>query len=81
MKNRVPDVLTDRTPEDRRPGGGDPTLTPKAYSVEQLTRVLSLGRSSIFGLIKRGQLKAVRIGRRTLVPAASVDELLATQES
>lgn len=47
-----------------------------SYSVEDAARALSIGRTLIFRLLKDGTLKAVRIGRRTLIPAQEVDAML-----
>jgi excisionase family DNA binding protein len=38
---------------------------------------LSVGRSSVFQLIGRGELKSVKVGRRRLVPQTAVDEYVA----
>jgi hypothetical protein len=47
-----------------------------AYSIAQTVRVSSLGRSSIYRAITAGRLAVVKVGGRTLVPAASLHRLL-----
>jgi excisionase family DNA binding protein len=49
---------------------------PLAYSIPEAIRVTSLGRTNIYKLIAQGQLEARRVGRRTLIPAYSLRNLL-----
>ena len=49
---------------------------PLAYSVPQAMRVTSVGRTNIYKLISEGKLEVRRIGRRTLIPAFSLQNLL-----
>lgn len=46
------------------------------YSIAQAARVSSLGRSTVYRAIKAGRLAVVKVGGRTLVPAASLHRLL-----
>lgn len=55
-----------------------PIATKPAYSVEELCRFTSLGRSIIYQEIRRGHLKAVKLGRRTLILASEVERWLNT---
>lgn len=47
-----------------------------AYSINEAARILSLGRTSIYALIKEGRLETVKLGRRTLVKAVSIRALI-----
>jgi hypothetical protein len=47
-----------------------------AYSVEGATAATGLSRSLIFGLMAAGKLERVKIGRRTLIPADSLQALV-----
>jgi len=49
---------------------------PLAYSVADACRVSSLGRTRIYQLIGQGRLKAHKVGKRTLIPAASLRALI-----
>jgi excisionase family DNA binding protein len=42
--------------------------------VEEAARRLSIGRTTVFELIRRGELKAVKVGRSRRVPAAAIAE-------
>jgi excisionase family DNA binding protein len=59
------------------PTSPKPSFPPKlAYSISEACEALSLGRTTIFGLIRRGELRVVRIGNRTLVTAEALRALL-----
>ncbi|MGK2227272.1 helix-turn-helix domain-containing protein [Devosia sp.] len=51
-------------------------MEPIATSINGAARALSLGRTSIYALIKEGRLETVKVGRRTLVKTASVRALI-----
>jgi excisionase family DNA binding protein len=48
-----------------------------AYSVKEACRVSSLGRTTLYAHIAANRLKAVRIGGRTVIPAESLQALIA----
>lgn len=47
-----------------------------AYTVRQAGQVVPMGRTKIYELIRAGTLKTVKIGRRTLITAASLQALI-----
>jgi len=47
-------------------------------TVEEAAALLSLGRTSVFGLIKSGALRSVRIGRSRRVPREAVRDYAAS---
>ena len=49
-----------------------------AYSIDEACEALSLGRTTVYSLIKLGRLHVVRIGNRTLVPVDALRSLLET---
>lgn len=49
---------------------------PIAYSVADACRVSSLGRTRLYQLIGEGRLEVRKIGKRTLIPAASLRALI-----
>lgn len=51
-------------------------MDPIALSINEAARTLSLGRTSIYALIREGRLEAVKLGRRTLVKMDSIRRLL-----
>ncbi|MGH3710483.1 MAG: excisionase family DNA-binding protein [Pseudonocardiaceae bacterium] len=48
-----------------------------AYSIDEAFLALSIGRTQLFDLLRRGEITSVKIGRRRLIPAASLDAYLA----
>lgn len=51
-------------------------LEPLAYSINEACRVSSLGRTRLYQLISEGKLDVRKIGKRTLIPAASLRALV-----
>lgn len=54
----------------------DHPLEPLAYSIADACRVSSIGRTRLYQLINEGRLEARKIGKRTLIPAASLRALI-----
>lgn len=51
----------------------DQTTTPRLMlTAEQAAEALGIGRTTMFALIKSGEIQSVRIGRLRRVPAAAV---------
>lgn len=51
-------------------------MEPLALSINDTAKTLSLGRTSIYALIRQGRLETIKLGRRTLIKSASVRRLL-----
>ena len=47
------------------------------FSVEQAAACLGISRAFAYQLVARGELAALRLGRRIVVPRFAIDELLA----
>ncbi|MFO1238295.1 MAG: helix-turn-helix domain-containing protein [Alphaproteobacteria bacterium] len=45
-------------------------------SVNEAAKALSLGRTSIYQLIREGRLDVVKLGRRTLIKVDSIKRLI-----
>ena len=67
MRTTRPDPETQREPSP---------IPALSLSVEGAAKALGLGRTFVFQLIKEGRLKAVKIGRRTLIPVAECEAFL-----
>jgi hypothetical protein len=59
---------------ERRSG----SLTRAAYSISETAQKLGVCEASIWRALKRGQLKAIKFGGRTLITALSVEKVLDT---
>jgi excisionase family DNA binding protein len=51
-------------------------MNPVSMSITETARVLGIGRTTTYSLINSGALQTLKIGRRTLVKAASVQALV-----
>lgn len=47
------------------------------YSIREACQASSLGRTTIYSHISAGRLRAVRVGRRTIIPAEALHALIA----
>jgi excisionase family DNA binding protein len=45
-------------------------------TVEEAAEILGIGRSAAYAAVARGELPALRIGRRLVVPSEALDRLL-----
>lgn len=53
------------------------TEPPRCLSVEDAARLLNVGRSTAYDLIRSGRLRSFKIGRRRLVPREALEVLIA----
>jgi excisionase family DNA binding protein len=58
--------------------GQDTLSSPATVSVTEAGRILGIARNTAYAAVARGELPAVRIGRRLLVPTARLHEMLGT---
>ncbi|GGS10809.1 helix-turn-helix domain-containing protein [Deinococcus sedimenti] len=56
------------------------TQTPLAYSRKQAAELLGLSSVTVDRLIKTGQLRAVQVGTRRLIPRTVIEAFLAGQQ-
>lgn len=54
----------------------EPDTASRVLGVEEAGRMLGLGRSAAYEAVKRGDLPALRIGRRLVVPRARLAAML-----
>lgn len=47
-----------------------------AYSIAEAANAISIGRSKLYELIAEGRVETRKIGKRTVIPAASLHRLL-----
>jgi len=53
-----------------------PTAPALLLTVEEAARRLGLGRTTVYGLIRDGELHSVRIGRARRIPAEALTDLV-----
>ncbi len=52
----------------------------QTLSVVEVARLLGIGRNSAYEAIRRGEIRALRFGRRIVVPAAALQQKLNQQQ-
>lgn len=52
-------------------------VKPLLVSVHEAAKMLSLGRSSMWSMVRSGDVLSVRVGRRVLVPVSELESLVA----
>ena len=68
---------------DNKSAGVDPIdpsalgFTKVAYAVDETLKLLSIGRTALYAAVKRGDLKRVKFGKKTLFYAADLAAFLA----
>ena len=75
-RNNLPSTPLDaRIPPDRQivePVAPPPTIGPFAHDVPSAARLIGIGPSFCWQLIRKGKIRAVRIGHRTLIPTVEI---------
>jgi excisionase family DNA binding protein len=66
------DGLAMNTPVDLSPR---PPTEPYAYRVLDACAALGISRTSLYELVKRGEIKLIKIAGRTLVPRSELERL------
>lgn len=73
----------DRRPEDHLGDDHTPRVDPRAlgllkatYSVAETLELLSIGRTSLYAAVKRGELTPIKFGRKTLLCAVDLATFL-----
>jgi excisionase family DNA binding protein len=49
---------------------------PLTITVERAGQLLGISRGLAYDLVRRGDIPAIRLGRRLVVPAHAIDEIL-----
>lgn len=52
-------------------------VIPLAWSVEEFAQATGIGRTTVFQLIKEGQIKPFKIGKRTLIAVKEAEAFIA----
>lgn len=59
-----------------------PADTHQAYvTIQSFSKISGLGQTSIYAALRRGDLRAIRVGRRTLINTAQAMQWLEAQPS
>ena len=58
-----------------------PCTSAKTYRVEDIARILGIGRSPAYNLVKAGHFRTIRIGSSIRISRKSFDEWLEQKEA
>lgn len=61
------------TPQDAGVALG---MTRSTRKPEETALMLGIGRNYVYELIRTGQLRSIRVGRKILIPLAAIDDFL-----
>ena len=53
----------------------------QAYTVEQVARMLHIGRDKVYGLLRTGQLRSMKIGKLRRITDRHLAEFIASRET
>ena len=48
----------------------------KTYKIEEVAEILGIGKASLYAAVRKGELPAIRLGKRIVVSRATIDALL-----
>lgn len=51
-------------------------MDEKVFTIEEASRFLRIGRSRVYELLGEGEIRAVRLGRRTIITASELQRFL-----
>jgi excisionase family DNA binding protein len=57
---------------------GPPTMERLVLTVDEAAYLLNISRTLAYELIARGELPALRLGRRIVIPRVTLEELIST---
>lgn len=53
-------------------------MSEQLHTINDACAALRVGRTYLYGLINEGQIKVLKIGRKSLVPQSSIDGFIAS---
>jgi excisionase family DNA binding protein len=57
-------------------GKDERLISRQTYHLEEVAKLLGVGRNQAYEAARRGEIPSIRIGKRVLVPKAALDRLL-----
>jgi excisionase family DNA binding protein len=53
----------------------------QTYDVPVTAKILGVGRNAVYDAVKRGDVRAIQIGKRLVIPKSEIDRLLNPSQS
>ncbi|GAA3235913.1 helix-turn-helix domain-containing protein [Actinocorallia longicatena] len=60
---------------------GRPIPPARAFTVEQTAQILGVGRDTVYGLLRTGQLRSIKIGRLRRITQEHITAFLTTKDN
>jgi excisionase family DNA binding protein len=76
-EDAVPARDHNNPPEAIEPEQAD--LERLTYQVEEVAKILGIGRNQAYEAVRSGQIPAIRIGKRLLIPKAAIRRMLSAE--
>ena len=78
VRNQIRRLSPGSLPGEQSFGGAHVMLDQRqTLSVEAAAKVLGVGRNTAYEAIRKGELPAIRLGKRLLVPVIALERMLA----
>lgn len=61
----------------RKMGAEAAGMKPAAYSVNETCALLRISRAHFYNLVKRGEMRLVKLGNKSIVPASEIARVAA----
>lgn len=58
----------------------DPQINRQTRKIEEAAEMIGIGERSTYALVRSGQLRSVRVGRKILIPLSAIAEFLNGQQ-
>lgn len=52
-------------------------IPPIAVGVQEAYRSLSIGRTAFYAMVRRGEIRIIKLGKRSLVPRSELERVVA----
>lgn len=72
-KKSTSTLLQDEAPSTQE---RDQAVTPLVYVPQDIERLLCLSKNSVNALLRSGQLRSIRYGRKWLIPRSALEDFL-----
>ena len=58
-------------------GSDERPIVRRTYSIDEVAKLLGIGRNSAYEAARRGDFPTIKVGSRIVVPKAALDRMLA----
>ncbi len=66
---------------DARPRSNSTNIEPRCYRVNDACRLLQISRSHLYALVAKGEVRLIKIGGRSVIPASEIIRMTGADEA